>query len=957
MATPGTHPDSGLKPDSKPDRWRRIESLFNAASELPDLERAAFLAQACGGDLDLLQEVESLLASAEHTLGFLQDPVQQAAQKMAVPSSTARRVGPYELIQLIGSGGMGDVYLAERADEQFRRRVAIKLMHPGLETSHGLMPHFRAERQILADLDHPNIARLLDGGITPEGSPYLVMEYVEGLPIDEYCVRNKLGVNQRLLLFQSVCAAVEYAHRHFVVHRDIKPQNVLVTLQGVPKLLDFGIAKLLDPDGPLEPTRQTQRLMTPEYASPEQLLGKPITTASDVYGLGALLYELLAGKRPFRVSTGSHLELATLICEHQPTAPREVARTNPDSAAPDLQAWRPELDSIVLKAIAKEPSARYASAAQFSDDLGAYVNGYPLLSQPNTWRYRSRKWIGRHTAATLVGAATVAVLIGLIAAMAVVAHRAQEERIKAEREAKFLVGLFQAATPEVAKGHAVTARDLLDQGAKRIDRELAAVPAVQAAMLETMAQAYSSLGLYDPAKDLAEQSYRLRVKLLGQDTPETADALYLIADLTEQKGEYAKAEPLFRQLVALQKKTLGEKDVVYAGSLGALGECLYWEGKDAEAETVLRQALEIDRKHSGNDGGEVRNYLALVLERRGEYAEAGVLLKEAVAIDARTKGVDNPEYAISLHNLGSALIDQGDLNGAEARLRETLAIRRKVLGRDHPMTAMTLNNLGFVLLEKGEPAEAEPFLRETLDVNYERYGQHHPRLAPGLNNWARMLQEEGRYADAAKYYEQALAVLRDGNMFTSWPASQVLLNMGLLEFDEGHYPAAETWAQQSLEMKRKLGGDNSLALDSALIALAEAELFQGDAGSAEPLLRQALEKRQSKYPAKHPEVVAALVRLGEDLIAEGKEVEAEPILRQAVTAARTAPFPLLKWQVAEAESALAACLEAEHRGEEEAQRLEKESESGLQAHPRVVFRKTAASRLMGMNQRARRGVH
>ena len=726
MAAPGTHSNSGLS------RWQRIESLFNAASDLPESDRAGFLSQACGGDLELLHEVESLLASADKTLGFLQDPVQQAAQKIAAESTPSQRVGSYELIQLIGSGGMGEVYLAERADEQFRHRVAIKRMRSGLEMSQTLIPHFRAERQILANLDHPNIARLMDGGIAPDGSPYLVMEYVEGLPIDEYCARNRLGVHQRLTLFQSLCAAVEYAHRHFVVHRDIKPQNVLVTFEGVPKLLDFGIAKLLDPDDrPTEPTRQTQRLMTPEYASPEQLLGKPITTASDVYGLGVLLYELLAGRRPFRVQTGSHLELATLICEHEPAPPREVAQAHPDSAPPDMKAWRPELDSIVLKAIAKRPEARYTSAAQLSDDLAAYNDQYPLLSQPDTWRYRARKWVRRHRTATVAGGAAVLVLIGFITAMALMAHRAGEERMKAEREAKFLVGMFQAAAPEVSKGRTVTARDLLDQGAQRIDRELAAVPAVHASMLETMAQAYTSLGLYDPAKDLAARAYQLRLKVSGPDQPETADALYLLADLTQQKGDYAKAEQLFRELVALRKKTGGVQDLAYAGTLGALGECLYWEAKDSEAESVLREALAIDRGHGSDSGSDVRNYLALVLERRGEYTEAGSLLKEAAEIDGRTKGVDNPDYAVSLHNLASALIDQGDLNGAETRLRETLAIRRKVLGRDHPMTAMTTNNLGFVLLEKGEPGEAEPFLRQTLEANEQRYGPNHPRLAAG----------------------------------------------------------------------------------------------------------------------------------------------------------------------------------------------------------------------------------
>ena len=456
--------------------------------------------------------------------------------------------------------------------------------------------------------------------------------------------------------------------------------------------------------------------MTPEYASPEQLLGKPITTASDVYGLGVLLYELLAGKRPFRVRTGSHLELATLICEHEPDPPRTVLKSQPGFVPADLTGWRAELNSIVLKAIAKDPAGRYASAAQLSGDLSAYLNGYPLLSHPRTWRYVARKWIGRHKRGTAAAVVGFVVLIGLVGGLAVAAHRAREESLKAERESKFLVNLFQAAAPEVAKGHPVTARDLLDQGAKRIDKELASVPVVQASMLDAMARAYLGLGSYDQAKALAERSYQLRLKTAGSSQPETIETLYLVADLTRQLGDYAKAEPLFRQVASLRKKTTGEKDLAYAAALGSLGECLYLEDKDGEAESLLRKSLDLYRKLGGDYGAEVRNYLALTLERRGQYSEALSLLKEAVEIGRRGQGIESPEYAVSLHNLASAMIDQGDLNGADARL-QTLAIRRKVLGNDHPMLGLTLNNLGFVLLEKGEPEAAEPFLQEVLELN------------------------------------------------------------------------------------------------------------------------------------------------------------------------------------------------------------------------------------------------
>ena len=955
MAVPGTGAKAGLtgpeiEPASPPSRWRRIETLFYVAADMDPAERPAFLQKACGDDGALRQEVESLLSSADQTLGLLQKPVQEVAQQIAAGAHPTKHIGAYELIKLIGSGGMGDVYLAERADRQFRQRVAIKLMRSGVEKNPSLLPRFRGERQILANLDHPGIGRLLDGGMTPEGLPYFVMEFVDGVPIDEYCRSNQLSTAQRLVLFRDVCAAVDYAHRNLVVHRDIKPANVLVTANGIPKLLDFGIAKLLDPESQLlEPTRATQRLMTPEYASPEQIRGKRITTASDVYGLGVLLYELLTGKRPFRKTTGGMLDLATAICEQPPVPPSQFVKVDPKLAAPDASKWNPEIDAIILKALRKEPEARYQSAAQFSADVAAYMDGYPLSVHSGDWTYRTVKFLGRHKTASAAVAAGLLILIGFSVAMAQLAHRATIEMLKSERESKFLVDMFKAATPEVARGHAVTARDLLDQGAKRIDSELASVPSVRASMLHSMAEAYESLGLYDEAKSLARRAYDLKRATLGASNSSTGDSLFLYANLVRQKGAYAEAEPLFRELVALRARTEGKSDPAYATSLSALGECLYLEGKDAEAEPLLRKALAIYRRNGTDLGDDARNYLALLLERKGDYQEASLLLKEAVEITRRTDGPDGPNYATSLHNLSSALIDTGDLNGAEARLRQTLEIRRRILGSNHPMLAYTLNNLGYVLLEKGNWPAAEPFLREALEVNTRRLGEHNPSVAGNLSNWGRLLQAKGDYEGAETYFHKALDTLQMAGVFSSWPASQIYLNLGLLDFDRGRYESAENWARQSLEMRRRLGGEKTPAVASALIDIAEDEVFQGDPTTAEPMLREALEIRRAKYPREHPAIIAAEVRLGEALTAEGKTSEAESVLRDAVALALAAPFPLPAWQGAEAQSALAACLMAQHRNPE-AEELVKVSQPGLQTHPRAAFRKQAFVRLSAIRR-------
>jgi tetratricopeptide (TPR) repeat protein/tRNA A-37 threonylcarbamoyl transferase component Bud32 len=932
-------------PETGPDRWRRLEELFQAAADRNPSERAAFLAEACGADPALRKEVESLLESADETLGFLANPVGEAAREIAgEPALEGQRIGPYRLLQVLGEGGMGTVYLAARADEHYERQVAIKLMHAKFGRNAAMHARFRAERQILANLDHSNIARLLDGGMTPQGAPYLVMEHVDGVPINEYCRRKKLTVPERLRLFGAVCGAVEYAHHSLVVHRDIKPANILVTATGVPKLLDFGIAKLLDPDfGDTAPTRTTDRLMTPEYASPEQIRGEPVTTATDVYELGVLLYELLAGRRPFGVQTRSPLEVARLICEQDPQPPSAVVASDPETAPPDARKVKGELDKVVLMAMRKEPARRYASVGQLSADVRAYLDGYPLVARTDTWGYRSTKFVRRHKAAVGAAAFMALALVGFSIGMGLLARRAAREQLIAQREAQFLSGMFQAATPEQARGRTITARELLDLGAARIDRELVAEPEVRASLLVSIANAYRSLGIFDEAEALAERSYHLEAQRLGQQSPETAVPLEIWGTVLRLKGQYQRAEALFRQLVALRRKALGDNDSDVAQALGALGECLYLEAKDGEAEPILRQSLAIYRRSTPDLGDQTRNYLALLLERKGQNTEAIQLLRDAVEISRRTTGADSPNYAISLHNLGSALISLGDLSGAEAQVREALAIRRKVLGDNHPDVFYSLNNMAFVLLNRGDWAGAEPFAREALALSL-RLGSQHPFVATSRNGVARVLQARGEYAEAEKQFQAALTLLRNTGQGEGWSAAQITMNLGVLDFERARFPQAEALHRQALEALRRLGGENTPLVSNALIELAEDRMFQHDPKSAEPFLREALEIRRKTLSQTNPAVIAAETRLGEDLIAEGEPAQAEPILRQALQSARTAPFPLVAWQMADVESALDACLIA--RGSvSTTEAATGKSAPGLRFNPRPAFRKPATVRL------------
>jgi serine/threonine-protein kinase len=929
-----------------PERWRQIDALFQAACDRSTAERAAFLDEACGADAALRAEIESLLVSADASLDFIRQPVMAAAREISGPAAMEGRLfGPYRILREIGSGGMGTVYQACRADDAYSQNVAIKVMRADFGHDEAMRLRFRLERQILANLHHPNIAGLLDGGVTGEGLPWLALEYVEGVPIDVFCARESLTIRQVLELFRTVCAAIEYAHHNLVIHRDIKPANLLVTAEGVPKVVDFGIAKLLDDDpAATARTRASERMMTPEYASPEQVRGEPVTTSTDVYALGALLYELLAGQRPFRVPTNNPFEIARIICEETPRAPSTVTAANASASRSGPPRPDRDLDTIVLMALRKEPERRYASAGQFAADIKAYLDGYPLVARTATWSYRSATFIRRHKLAVAGVMLFAVAIVGFMVAMGILAKRADQARQTAQRESQFLAGMFQAATPGQARGETVTARTLLDRGAARIDSELAGEPQAHASLLETIAEAYRSLGLFDESQTLARRSLEVARKNLGPSSLEATASTELLAELYRDKGKYVEAEPLLRGLIASKTAALGAASPAVAQVMAELGECLYWEGKDGEARALLEKTLAIDRKNGPDYGADTRNYLALTLERSADYEQAHQLLEEAVEIQRRRRGVSSPEYAISLNNLGSSLIDRGDLSGAEAKLREVLAIQRRVLGAGHPDLVYPLNNLGNILLQKGQWRDAVPFLKEALDINLARLGPNHPRLAGPMHNWARMLQQKGDYVEARRYFDRLLAIMQGANAMGTWPAAQIVASIGLLDFDRGNYGPAEAQARQAMEMRRKLGGEETIAFAESLTEIAEDRLYQKDARGAEPLLQRALEIRRKRFWNGHPARFTAEARLGEAILAEGDAARAEPLLLDAWNSLKGVPFPVPAWQVADAQSLYGACLLALGRKDEGAGLL-RDSRSPLQLHPRPALRLDAAARL------------
>ncbi len=808
-----------------PNRWKEVMVVLEQALERDPADRASFLSTACGADQGLRDEVESLLATDVEAGDFLSEPVFGPYRGEPDGLEEGARLGSYRVLREIGRGGMGSVYLAVRVDD-YEKQVAIKVM--GLGTAAEIVRRFRAERQILANLDHPGIAKLLDGGTTENGLPYLVMEHVEGRPIDVHC--SGLPLPERLELFCDVCAAVHFAHQSLVVHRDLKPANILVTPEGAPKLLDFGIAKLLDPHR-YDPafTEIGLRPMTLDFASPEQVREEPITTASDVYSLGVLLYRLLTGRSPYTAAVGDREGLSLAVRELEPPRPSDVV-----DGKEEARRLTGDLDTIVLRAMSKEPGRRYASAEQLAADVRRHLDGLPVLARPDTLIYRTGKLVRRHPVGVTASAAALLMILGFSIAMTVLYRKAVEERERTEQEraraesvSDFLQDLFAIPNPSVSRGEAITAREVLDRGAARIVRDLGDQPELQAELMDTMGRAYRDLGLYAPARDLLERSLAIRRATLDGDDPRIAESLNALAFLLRKMGNDADAEPLVREAVDIQLRVFGEEHPETLISVNNLASLLEAKGELGPAEALYRRILEVKRRSLGREHKDVArglNNLAHLLYVKGDLAAAEPLYREALAIRRKVYGGGpHPEVASSLNNLAALLADQGDDSGAEALYRQALEMRRGLYHEPHLDIARSCNNLALLLQSRKDFAAAEPLYRESLAIaeaipDLER----HPDRAVFLRNYASLLSETGRASAAEPLAREAVAIFREGQPPSSERIADAESVLGGCLVELGRIAEAEPLLQGSWEVLKDAQGESARYREEAqrrLVAL------------------------------------------------------------------------------------------------------------------------------------------
>ncbi|NNF07368.1 MAG: serine/threonine protein kinase [Candidatus Eisenbacteria bacterium] len=890
-----------------PEKWQRVREIFEEALKLDPPKRKAFVDESCKHDPELLPEVQSLLTAYQEEDSLVKDVVSEAAGKVTGPLRVGTALGPYRIAKLIGEGGMGAVYLAERDDDAFHKRVAIKVVRGGLD-SPKIVQRFMAERRILATLDHPNIASVLDGGSTEDGLPYLVMEYVQGETIDRFCASQDLNLRDRVKLLRSVCRAVEHAHQQLIVHRDLKPANVLVTDPGEPKLLDFGIAKLLDESDGSMHTATEARLLTPEYASPEQIRGNPVTTATDVHALGILLYELLTGRHPFRRGTETPREIEAAVLDRDPEPPstsvtREVPgqhehpipRLNPLELRKELSG---DLDNIVLKSLAKEPERRYASAAALGDDLDRYLDNRPVAARPDTFAYRTRKFLRRNPIGVAIAGAFLVTIVSAAVISTRAYLRAESMRVEAETQRdrlkeinSFMGSVFQAASPEKRQSpEEISARDILDTAAAKIETELKDRPEVAVAVQTEIGRRYNDLGFFEKSQEYLEQAVAGYTQLEKLDTPEALTAQVYLADAFHDQAKYDEAVAVLVRACDLAKDLGPDHFDIKSSALRMLSRVYLDQGDREKAAPLLEELLvELDQEPIRSlpgvleDRADTANDLGLLRVRQARYEEAEPLLRLAIELRTQLRGEDHSETGEMWANLAYALNRAGDYEEALVSARRALAIHVATLGEDHLETANSRINLADALVNLGELEEAESHYPLVLEAYSKSYGEDHPRIGTVYNNMALALLNGGAPEEAIPKFEEAARIyglaFGDEHAWTAIARHNIVRALrGAKRLDE-----AEQAGRANLAVRKKIFEGDHPDIVRSLTLLSAILRDQDAAVKAELLAREAVVIGERSLPPNSPVRLSASRELSTCMAKLGLYDEAEAILVAAHT--------------------------------------------------------------------------
>jgi serine/threonine-protein kinase len=814
-----------------PQFWEEVEEIVDAAIDEAAESRARLLDERCAGRPDLRAEVESLLASSSRAGAFLAGTALDAplSGDTQPPDLAGTSVGAFRLERRIGAGGMGVVYEAKRTGDGFEQRVAVKLVDAPLR-GRTTLRYFKSERQILASLHHPHIVALLDGGVSAAGQPYLVMEYVDGTPITRHCSGRALDLEARLRLFQQVCAAVQNAHGHGVVHRDIKPGNILVTSDGIPKILDFGVAKLLD-DSPSRSDATLTGLLdplTPNYASPEQLRGLAITTASDIYALGVLLFELLAGVRCYDTSGKPLDEVVRIVVDDAPRRPSDAARAAEGGLPYDARRLRGDLDAIVLKAMAKEPVRRYASAQELSDDIGRYLGGRAVIAREPSFGYVVRRLAARHKVAV---ASAVVSIAGIVVALAVALWQAQLARVerdraqiqsdKATQVSSFLRRVLGSGAASASRdGQVPTLQDVLEAAETGLEKELAAQPEVMAAMLAVLGVVYIEQGNTARATLLLERSLAIRERLLPADHEDIAESLYALGRVKRSKSAYEPARRDLERSLRIRERVLGPDHPLLAEVLSELGNVGYFTGKYEEGRAALRRAVAIEEKHGGRRLAFWLTNLSNLEIALDDYAAGRQTLERSLEVAIKTDGRLTSRADASLINLAVLLRQQEEFERARGLFEQAMSLIESAYSGEHPGFLFTLGELGELFIATGDHGRAREYLERCLRDTERIMGPDHGAMAAPLTYYGRLQLAAGNPIEALASIERALQVRR-----------------------------------------KVLGTDRHADIAENLVDVARVKARVEGNAAAEPIIRRALATQREVLPAGHRGLLSTLLAL------------------------------------------------------------------------------------------------